>query len=94
MATQRLTASRKIAICIETPLGMIRIWSAGGKKLEIILPDGLVANVGEERSLAQAKWVERREGKLFAKFAILTPVVGEDGALIGLDAPTVKRLRM
>ncbi len=94
MATQRLTASRKVAICIETPAGLIRIWSAGGKKLEIVLPEGMVANVGEDRSYAHAKWIEKREGRVLAKFRILTPVLAPDGSLIGLEAPTVKRLAL
>lgn len=94
MATQRLTASRKVAICIETPAGLIQIWSAGGKKLKIVMPEGMVANIGEERSYANARWIERRDGKVVAKYKILTPVLSPDGALIGLQVPTVKRLAL
>lgn len=96
MATQRLTASRRTAICIETPAGLIRITSMGGKKLEIVLPEGMTANIGEDRSFATAKWIERRsdDGKTLAKFRILTPVLAPDGSLIGLDAPTVRRLAL
>jgi len=94
MKQQRLTVSRKTPVTIETPAGMIEIWSAGGKKLEIIMPPCMTANVGEDRSWASARWIEKRDGKVIPKFRILTPVIGPDGSLTGLDMPVVKRLAM
>lgn len=76
-------------VVIETPEGLIRIRRGSQKHhIEIELPKGMSAWVGESRALEHARFVEKKDGAIVPTFDLLAPKM-EDGALVGVQRPSV-----
>lgn len=83
-------------IVIETPLGLIVMnrMKEDPRKVQIGLPEGMNAYIGEDRALKEARFIEKDElGRLQPKFGMLTPVTDESGELSDVTAPEVLKLK-
>lgn len=92
---QLLNISRDKPVVIETPLGYIRITQSRGHRNRIMLdlPNGLVANVGNERSAHDAKFLETDEnGIVRPKHTVLISQIAEDGSIDGVAGADVLRI--
>lgn len=78
---------------IATPAGVISIRKHADKprNLEVILPEGLKAVIGEEK-LQSSELFEVVGGKLKPRFKRLVPVVDDQGFIVRLVQPGAVRL--
>lgn len=85
MGVQHLRPRKDIAIVIETPEGLIRIQAEKHRGLRIECPGEMVAHLGEERALKNARFVRSANGDgLAPKHNILKSVTDKQGLLVGL----------
>jgi hypothetical protein len=99
--TQVLALRKDEPIVIETPEGMITIirhkdkhGSFQSNKAQIEMPSTMMAYVGKQRALDNARFIEVDEdGTVTAKYNILMPKVDkQSGSLIGVQTQEVIRV--
>ena len=91
MKRQVLTFRPGKELFIHTPLGLItlRRWQDDPRKVEFEMPECMTAFLGNKKDLKEFDLVSTKEGKVVPTFDLATPVVGEDGELVGLVVPRV-----
>lgn len=88
MKTQTLHIRSDKPVSIPTPLGMIRIFRGPrGNRVQIELPDSLMAYVDPKRAVSASRWFDERDGGLTPTFRFLVPQVDDKGHLIGVVQP-------
>ncbi len=91
MSIQYMTPGNGLPLVIETPMGLIDIrWDVTRpkKRLMISLPAGVSVHRGEERCMNELKFLRRREdGSLVPDYALLAPVVDDEGKIKGVKRP-------
>ena len=99
MKEQTLAFRPEQPIFIHTPLGLIEVTRVEGKpgggyrRLHFKLPEFMTAFIGDKNDLKQVEHVtEDKEGLLIPTFAFLSPLVNENGELVGVTQPTSLRL--
>jgi len=90
---QTMTLRKMEPICIATPEGLVRILPGKGRKILIELPEAMKAHVGVERAIEEHRFLKRLpNGAVAPAFEILLPETDEDGALMGVKTPPLRRL--
>lgn len=86
--------TRGAPITIATAHGVIEVHRVEGdrRKLEFILPPGLVARVGMD-SVKRSSWLDVVDGKITPKHRALEPEF-RDGEFAGLKPPETIRVRI
>ena len=83
-------------LVMETPAGLVRIeWdtSSRRRKLRIIMPGCFTVHRGDERALKGLRFLKQDEkGKLVPNYGMLVPVVGDDGAIQGVQEPAAIKI--
>lgn len=89
-----MTLRKDEPLVIETPLGLIEIERGDGPhRLLVTLPEGLIAQRGVQRAMAGARYLIRGEdGRIRARYHMLTPRTGPDGELAGVETPPLFRV--
>ncbi len=92
MPKQFITLSKHSEVVIETPAGLVRIsWTGKRRQCCVETPEGMVAHRSVERALTGGKYLRLDEGRIVPTYRMLTPVLGENGELAGVQQPPVFR---
>lgn len=96
MRRQVMEIRKNKALCIATPAGIIRIRRGEvPHKLLFELPDGIVVDHNEERSVVNSRFFFRNEmGELVPTFRVLTPKIDVNGVLLGVETPRVRQMKV